>query len=363
MKNIAFLINNLSHGAGTERATCAVASGLADSGYRVTILSCREGMECKFLISNNVRVLSLGGESIKNRILRKVLLLKRLKETIDKEDIKILVAVDVVLIYYILGVRALNPSIKIIAWEHFNFYAKRSLDRRLGRWLSAKHADAIVVLGENDLKNYKANLSHINRIVRIYNPVTVDTESKSKLEEKTVLAVGRLTWQKGFDQLLDAWRYIEPRFMDWKLRIIGDGEEKEHLFNIIDKYKLQNVEMLPFQEDINQWYLRASIFALSSRYEGFVLVMIEAMAKGLPVVSFNCKEGPAELIEDGVNGYLVNVGDVKGFADKLRCLMESQKLLGRFAGKTVQNLYKFDSNQVVGEWEALIDLLTRGDAV
>lgn len=363
MKNLAFLINNLSHGAGTERATCVIANGLADFGYKVSILSCREGMEYKFPISDKVSVVSLKGEEIKNRVLRKAMLLKRLKEVIDREGIEILVAVDVILIYYLLGVKAIHHTLKIIAWEHFNFYAKRSLARRLARRLSAKYADAIVVLGERDLKNYKDKLRRIKRIVRIYNPVTVSLDTKSKLEEKTVLAVGRLTRQKGFDLLLEAWRYIEPEFGDWKLRIIGDGEEKEALCNIIEKYNLRNVELLPYQKDIDQWYMHASIFALSSRYEGFVLVMIEAMAKGLPVVSFNCKEGPYELIEDGINGYLVDEGNIEGFAEKLKCLMIDEALREQFAEKTLRNLYKFDSKQVIAEWKSLIGLLREEEVV
>ena len=328
MKNLAFLINNLSHGAGTERATCVIANGLADFGYKVTILSCREGMEYKFPISDKVSVVSLKGEEVKNRVLRKAMLLKRLKEVIDREGIEILVAVDVILIYYLLGVKAIHHTLKIIAWEHFNFYAKRSLARRLARRLSAKYADAIVVLGERDLKNYK---------------------------DKTVLAVGRLTRQKGFDLLLEAWRYIEPEFGDWSLRIIGDGEEKENLCNIIKTYHFQNVEIIPYQRDIDQWYMRASLFALSSRYEGFVLVMIEAMAKGLPVVSFNCKEGPAELIDDGINGYLVDDGKVELFAEKLKYLMRDGELRRRFAEKTDLKLFEFDSTHVLSEWDSLMN--------
>lgn len=363
MKNLAFLINNLSHGAGTERATCVIANGLADFGYKVTILSCREGMEYKFPISDKVSVVSLKGEEIKNRVMRKAMLLKRLKEVIDREGIEILVAVDVILIYYLLGVKAIHHTLKIIAWEHFNFYAKRSLARRLARRLSAKYADAIVVLGERDLKNYKDKLRRIKRIVRIYNPVTVSLDTKSKLEEKTVLAVGRLTRQKGFDLLLEAWRYIEPEFGDWSLRIIGDGEEKENLYNIIQKYRLHKVEMIPYQKDIDQWYMRASIFALSSRYEGFVLVLIEAMAKGLPVVSFNCKEGPAELVEDKINGYLVDEEDIEGFAEKLKCLMKDEDAQKRFSENAIHNLYKFDSTRVIAEWVRLLDLLIRGETV
>ena len=355
MKNLAFLINNLSHGAGRERATCVIANGLADFGYKVTILSCREGMEYKFPISDKVSVVSLKGEEVKNRVLRKAMLLKRLKEVIDREGIEILVAVDVILIYYLLGVKAIHHTLKIIAWEHFNFYAKRSLARRLARRLSAKYADAIVVLGERDLKNYKDKLRRINRIVRIYNPVTVSLDTKSKLEEKTVLAVGRLTRQKGFDLLLEAWRYIEPEFGDWSLRIIGDGEEKENLCNIIKTYHFQNVEIIPYQRDIDQWYMRASLFALSSRYEGFVLVMIEAMAKGLPVVSFNCKEGPAELIDDGINGYLVDDGKVELFAEKLKYLMRDGELRRRFAEKTDLKLFEFDSTHVLSEWDSLMN--------
>ena len=191
--------------------------------------------------------------------------------------------------------------------------------------------------------------------MRIYNPVTVSLDTKSKLEEKTVLAVGRLTRQKGFDLLLEAWRYIEPEFGDWSLRIIGDGEEKENLCNIIKIYHFQNVEIIPYQRDIDQWYMRASLFALSSRYEGFVLVMIEAMAKGLPVVSFNCKEGPAELIDDGINGYLVDDGKVELFAEKLKYLMRDGELRRRFAEKTDLKLFEFDSTHVLSEWDSLMN--------
>ena len=125
------------------------------------------------------------------------------------------------------------------------------------------------------------------------------------MTQKRAIAVGRLSRQKGFDMLVEAWALIEKEVPDWKLDIYGQGPLQKELQGQIDGLGLGNAELKGFSDDIHKEYMESSLFFLSSRYEGFVLVLMEAMATGPPAVSLRCKEGPEETIDNGINGYLV----------------------------------------------------------
>ena len=174
-----------------------------------------------------------------------------------------------------------------ICWEHFNFKVNLGTKfRDLGRILAAKYCNHIVTLTQKDKEFWEKHLSFIkiNKITPIHNPIInrkkcFDLEHKQNY--KNILAIGRLSYQKGFDLLLEAWALVCKENLSWNLRIIGSG-------------------------NINYYYETSSIYCLSSRFEGFPMVLLEALSFDLPIVSFDCDTGPSEMIQHNENGLLVS---------------------------------------------------------
>lgn len=355
-KKVAFLIMNFSNGGGTERVTSVIANELNERKYSVAVISCQEGDTCRFPIEPGVRTHSLHGEKVKSSLMRKVYVQRNLHQYIKENEIEIVIAVDVALYLYLLPLQILGVC-KCVAWEHFNYYIQPNRVVRYARELAAKYADCVVVLGKNDLNNYKTHYKKINNIICIYNPIAVNSDMCTQLEKKRAIAVGRLSYQKGFDLLVKAWALIEQEVPDWKLDIYGRGPMEESIQKQIDDLHLCNIELKGFATDIDAEYEDSSLFFLSSRYEGFVLVLMEAMAKGVPAVSFNCKEGPAEIVDDGVNGYLVEEGNVRQFANRAIELMKDSMKLKSFSEMTRKDIDRFSTETIMQKWEKMIDSL------
>lgn len=355
-KHIAFLIMNFSNGGGTERVTSVVANNLYNRGYSVSIISCKEGETSKFFIEKEISLFSLHCEEQLNPFKRKLNAFRKLEKIVKKSNIDVLIAVDVALYLYLWPLQKKHVC-KCIAWEHFNFYINPNKMVRYARKLAAEQADCVVVLGKNDLNNYLTHYKHTKNVTYIYNPIAVETSESSPLAQKRAIAVGRLNHQKGFDMLVESWSLIEKEVPDWKLDIYGQGPLKDHLQSRIDELKLQNIKLRGFSDDIHKEYMNSSLFFLSSRFEGFVLVLMEAMATGLPAVSFRCKEGPEETIDDGVNGFLVEEGNIKQFADCAMKLMKDEVMMKQFASKTKKDLGRFDTEVIINQWVELLNSL------
>lgn len=351
-KHIAFLIMNFSNGGGTERVTSVIANSLINRNYNVSVISCKEGEKCRFPIREKINVYSLYGEKEKNPIIRKLLTYNRLEKFVRSLQIDIVVAVDVALYLYLWPLQK-KKLCKCIAWEHFNYFISPNLSVKIARTLAAKCADAVVVLGKNDADNYKSHYKRITNLRYIYNPVTIENEGTANMSSKRIVAMGRLENQKGFDYLVDIWEIIEKRCPGWKLDIFGEGKLRSNLQEKIDCLGLKNIELRGYTADVEKEFLDSSIFVLSSRYEGFGLVLLEAQSCGLPCVSFNCKEGPGEIIDDGVNGFLIDPFNVSAFAEKTIYLMENETIRLKFAEKSRKDLYRFSIESVMEQWENL----------
>lgn len=355
-KHIGFLIMNFANKGGTERVTSIVANELSKRGYKVSVISCQQGEYSNYKTCEGVELYSLHGENKNNSALRKVHVISGLKNVVKNQKIDVMIAVDVALYLYLLPLQ-LKKICKCVAWEHFNYFISGSTTVKYARKIAAKYADCVVVLGQNDYNNYKSHYKKINRIEYIYNPIALNLNVVTPMTSKRIIAVGRLSKQKGFDLLIDAWARIEKDFPEWRVDIYGDGSLKEELQQQIQARNLNHIRLCGYAADIEKEYLTSSIFALSSRFEGFVLVLMEAQAKGLPCVSFNCKEGPAETIDDGVNGYLVKEGDIEEFAEKLKLLMDNDALRKEFASKAKKDLYRFETSSIIDKWELLFTTL------
>jgi glycosyltransferase involved in cell wall biosynthesis len=186
----------------------------------------------------------------------------------------------------------------------------------------------------------------------------VDVSEKTPMNEKRVLAVGRIVDQKGFDLLVKAWHIAHPKAPDWKLRIVGAGKLQKDLEKLIQSLGVsQSVEILPPTKDVVAQYKQASIFALSSRHEGLPLVLIEAMAMGLPAVSFDCETGPSDIVIDGKTGILVPPLDTDKMAEAFVSLMTDQEKRMEFSKNAIEASAKFGIEAIVDQWEQLFNQL------
>ena len=217
--------------------------------------------------------------------------------------------------------------------------------------------DKFVVLTNED-RGYWGNLPNIEVIP---NAAMHVSDTYSDVMNKRVIAVGRLDYQKGFDRLIQAWQLVQHtgKFTDWKLDIFGQGEWREMLQQMIDKAELQNTVCLnrPTKQ-IGEEYVKSDMLVMSSNYEGFPMVMIEAMACGLPVVSFDYKCGPKDIIQTGINGLLVPNRDIQALADAMMKVMEDEayrKMLSQNARKVVDT---YSEQAVMSQWIRLFTSIT-----
>jgi glycosyltransferase involved in cell wall biosynthesis len=216
--------------------------------------------------------------------------------------------------------------------------------------------DVLAVLTEGDRRDYEDALDGAPvRVVRMPNAVPSLEGAVSTLEGKIVMAAGRLNRQKGFDLLIPAFAQVAADHPDWQLRIYGAGAHHALLRRAIAEHGLYaNAFLMGRSRRLGEEMAKASVFALSSRLEGFGIVVVEAMSKGLPVVSFNCPRGPGEIISDGRDGILVPPGDVDAFAAALRSLIEDEELRRRLGEAALEKARAFDADESGRRWTALV---------
>ena len=251
---------------------------------------------------------------------------------------------------------------------HFNKffriqYGRKGIIGLIDRWRTrqderiVRRFDKFVVLTNED-KGYWGGLPNIEVIP---NAAIHVSKNYSEVKNKRVIAVGRLDYQKGFDRLIQAWKLVQHtgRFSDWKLDIFGQGEWREMLQQMIDKQGLQNtVKINPPTNAILNEYVHSSLLVMSSNYEGFGMVLVEAMSCGVPVISFDCKCGPKDIIQAGINGLLVPNGDIQALAYAMMVMMADEayrKMLSQNARKVVDT---YSEEAVMAQWIRLFTSIT-----
>ena len=213
-----------------------------------------------------------------------------------------------------------------------------------------KRLDRFVVLTEED----KASWTELSNVEVIPDPLAFEIDKLSPLTNKRVIAVGRYVYQKGFDLLLQAWKTIEQQHPDWELAIYGMGDRTPYE-QVIKKLQINKdrCHLYGSTPDIKSEYLNSSLFAFSSRFEGFGMVLIEAMACGLPVVSFDCPCGPKDIVRHNEDGLLVPSGRPDLLADALHELIIDEEKRQRMASAAVKNVERFVLSEICGQWNAL----------
>jgi glycosyltransferase involved in cell wall biosynthesis len=246
------------------------------------------------------------------------------------------------------------PGLALVAQEHTHLSAHREGIRRAMKRDYPK-LDLLAVLTAADRDAYASHLEDRIRVVHIPNAVRDLGGARADLEAKTALAAGRLERAKGFDVLLETWARVAPDHPDWRLRIYGSGSWRPALEQAVADLGLERSAAVEKPApDLGAEMSKASIFVLSSRREGFPLVLLEAMSAGMAVVSFDCPTGPADLIDDHRNGLLVPDGDVGALAAGIRELIADADLRRRCAAAAIETAREYTVAAIGGRWEAVL---------
>ena len=336
---ILFVTRGLHSQGGIERVTSVIASELSKRGYHIGIVCLQQGKPF-FPLRSEVNLHYLK----KGRALR----ISRLRQLyrVEKPDVVVFLGS-----HRLFMNAPAAKGLRSITWEHFNSKINWHPLHKLSRKISVQR---IVTLTQRDADNYKRLFGATNAVC-IPNPITINDIEPSPLTEKRVLAIGRLAGQKGFDMMLDAWAKTTERHNGWQLRIVGSGSHLRRLERQISELGIgDSVEIIPATKDIKAQYRQASVMAMSSRYEGLPLVLIEAMAAGLPIVSFDCDTGPAEIVEDGKTGILVPPADTDKLAEALDKLMSDEAMRKAFAQESLVSVKRFAVDNIVARWEKLL---------
>jgi glycosyltransferase involved in cell wall biosynthesis len=262
--------------------------------------------------------------------------------------------------------RSPEQSVKVVQY-HFSRYSRRIENQHWPWWKRCfdnfkerrkqrclNHYDAFVVLTRRDA----AQWTEVRHVFALPNALPFYPESVPVERPKTVIAVGRLAVQKGYDHLLHAWSLVSPSHSNWQLHIYGTGTEQASMERqIADLHLTESVHIFPPTPHIDERYQQASLLALTSQYEGFGMVLAEAMACGVPCVSFDTPCGPAEIIRDGEDGYVVPLNDDDALASRLTLLMDDDNLRLNMSQHARLNILRYTPAIVMAQWEELYNRL------
>ena len=353
MKNIYLMCQTVTNSAGTERALCNLANILANSGkFNVNILSIEttEG-NAFYELNPSINLFHLGFNVGNRNKFKKIQAYIRfycyLSDLNKKQGDNVFIGTYTP---FNCVISLLGKCCTKIGCEHLN-YAAASKFRKFARKIFYKKLNYTVLLTESDRKHY----SFLKNTVVIPNSLSFERNKKSSYEQKNVLAIGRLMYQKAFDILIEIADRVKVHAPDWHFTIVGEGDDKEMLLSLIEEKHLENyVSILPYRKDVISLYHSASIYAMSSRFEGLPMVLIEAQSCGLPCISFDCPEGPSDLIDDGENGFLISPNDIESFSNKLLSLMNDEKLREKYGQKAFENSLNYSTDVIAKKWFDLL---------
>lgn len=357
MPNIVFFIYNISAVGGTERVASVIINELAQRNYNVHVLGLYgDPGQIFFPFEPNVRVTSLHIDDMKG--VRKILYSQhRIRQFVNSNHIDTFVTVESIMATYSVPSLAFT-GIRHVVWEHFNFKVSLGIAARsFARQLALCFADRIVTLTARDIQFWEqGGWLRRAQLVHIPNPMFLEEQKVNESPSKTVISVGRITFQKGFDLLADAWGGLPAELRkEWKLLIIGDGEDKPLLEKKITELGIgDSVELVGATKAVFSYFEKASVYCLSSRFEGLPMVLLEALAFHVPIVAFDCDTGPEELIENGQNGILVEAGNVKKLSYSLASLMENDDLRRRMRNYKSQKLHTLELGGIVEQWTRVL---------
>ncbi len=379
--NVLYCVPALFNPGGMERILTEKANYLAlIPGYEVTIVTTDQmGRPTYFELNSKIKIVHLDldfDSHFTDRLLKKYISHKLKIRRYRKALLHIIIERKIDICVSLCGkeidfLATLPVNCKKIAEIHFSMnFRKQFLEARkkglvwklLGQIRtiqlkrSVKLLDKLIVLTEKDMLQWKKTHSNI---VNIPNFSFFDNPKLSNSDTKTVITVGKLDAQKGYDMLVEAWAIVAKKHPDWTLNIFGTGEWNEKIGNrISDLNMLDQIKLRGVTNDVLSEYSKSAFYVMSSRYEGLPMVLIEAMTCGLPVVSFDCEYGPSEIITNNLDGFLVENGNIVQLAEKICILIEDDALRKKMGKLALQKVKNFSKESIMAQWTELFKSLT-----
>lgn len=376
---IFYIYTALLTKGGADRVITEKANWLAEHGYEVGIITDTQmGRQPIFPLSPKVKLHDLAidfsqeyGHSLPIRIWWYFKLMgkykKELKDYLYKEKPDIVIStlgrdLDFLTTIHDGSIKIGESHIARLYSRNFHLLEQKGgvfkLLAKYGRWKQerfTKKLDALVLLTKQDADSWQGT----TKTYVIPNSLPFYPQESSTCENKRAICVGRLSEQKGMEYLIEAWSYVHKNHPDWKLDIYGYGELKEEMTRSIATLDLTDVISInePTNEII-QKYLESSIYIMSSRFEGFGMVLLEAMACGVPCISFDCPYGPADIIRNGEDGFLVEHLNTRALANSICQLIEQPELRKQFGEKAKRNIIRYSKDNVMKQWTELFNELT-----
>lgn len=378
---IFYIYTALATKGGADRVVTEKANWLAEHGHDVAIVTDTQlGREPIFPLSDSVRLINLDIDFRKeyghNFLVRSFVYIKLMRRyrtnmtyLLKSECPDIVITTLGREISFITKID--DGSIKIGEAHttkqfirNFHLLERKNFLFRLMtkyfRWkmdCQVRHLNALVVLTEQQINDWPSCVPKY----AIPNALPFYPESVSTCDNKRAIIVGRYTEAKGYDYMIEAWRVVHQKHPDWTIHTYAMGEEEERVRAKIQSYGLQDtIIMNPPTDNIMSEYLNSSICVVSSVFEGFSMVLIEAMACGLPCVSFDCPYGPRTIITDGEDGCLVEYLNTKALANSICRLIENEGLRKEMGRKGRTNVLRFSREIVMQQWVTLFDSLLKG---
>lgn len=378
MIHILYIYAEISIKGGTDKVLVEKANWLVNHGYEVTIVTeSQMGRPLSFEIDNQVRHIDIGLDFNKQysqaplkRLYTYTSLMreykKRLKQVVHElhPDIVITAMGRSLSLLSNIGYTGVKVGEAHTTKKHLRslhlMEQKGMLFRALAiymRWNMCRHVsklDALVLLTQMDAEDWK----NITKTYVIPNPISFYPEKAAMLQNKQVIMVGRYNDAKGYDYLIPAWKKVNQCHPDWILNVYGSGELHDEICKWVNERKLSHSVILHEPIDnIQEKYLESSICVLSSRYEGFSLVILEAMSCGVPCVSYDSPYGPRNIICNGEDGLLIDYLNIQALADGICYLIENEKFRKRLGENARSNILRFSKDNVMKCWDMLFNKL------
>ena len=355
-RHVAFVLAGIGAG-GAERVIALLSAMVVERGWQATIISFdRPGNAAYHDFHPDVRFIFLADRANNRKLpkpLRMAIRLFALRKALAGGRFQLIVSF-LTKINALTLLASIGLPVPVIVSERNNPLRQRA--NPIWRWLLAllyRRAAAIVMQTERSRKCLPP--AQRARAHVIANPIALPAAIPEPVEQR-ITAVGRLTEQKGFDLLIDAFARIASSYPEWTLVIWGDGPLRAMLQRRSIDHGLAHRIVLPgVSRDHGAWINPGQIFVLCSRYEGFPNVLAEAMAAGMAPVAFDCEFGPSEIINQGVSGLLVPAEDIDRLADRLHALMGSPVLRASLASAASNSAFRFELDHVGGQWLTLMD--------
>lgn len=375
---IVYCTPALYSAGGTERVVSVKANYFAEHlGYDVTIIVTEGNKGNSFFpLSDKVKVVNfgLGFEDLWNKpFLKKIYLYlvkqRKYKQLLTRELLRIQPDITITTLRREINfIHEMKDGSRKIGELHLSRANYRGVEDResssikslFSKWWkkdvisNLQRLDKFVVLNENAVLEWP----ELDNVTMIPDPLPLKMEEKSALQSKRIVTIGRYSYEKGYDFLLRIWALVEKKYPDWQLNVYGMGDPTPYV-KLMDELSVdpRRCHLNSSLVDVESEYLRSSILVQPSRTEGFGLVLVEAMACGLPVVAFDCENGPRSLIEDGEDGFLIPPCDVESFADRLMQLMDDEKLRTKMGEKGLMKSQQYHISKIASQWEQLFDEL------